>query len=229
MLGAAVASFAYYTTSGTQRQQKAKGFTIFSTLSFTPAGSSEARITGNRVRYQKSDGSFKQTTTYLNPDGTVKKTDVLFAQLGRGVFEVSGNEKVLSFLSPMRAQKPPMSEAELRGDHNHNIVKEELVLGYRTLVARILDNGDSSSYTELYHALELQGFQIKTVNVSQAGTTVIEPTKIQVGEPAESDFGMPNLPISYDRFEMKINAMEDSGQHETAEKLRQQLREAKQQ
>jgi hypothetical protein len=225
ILGLATAGFAYYVTSSPK--PATTGFTLYSRISFTRVGSSESRTTGSRVRYQKSDGSFKQITTYLNADGTAKKPNFLFGLLGRGVFEVSGDDKAMSFLSPMRAQIPPVSEAELRNTHSHDILRDETLLGYKTIVVRIL--GDSSSYTELYHALDLQGLQIKTVEVSDAGTMVIEPTKIQLGEPAEGDLSMPSLPISYDLFEDKIKTLEERGQSETAERLRQQLRKAKNQ
>jgi hypothetical protein len=227
VLGMATVGYAYYATRS--QTTKATGFTLYSTISFTRTGSSESKITGTRVRYQKADGSFKQVTTYLKADGTVGKTDTLLGQLGHGVFEIAGNDKVMSFLSPMRSQIPPVSEAQLRTTHNHHILRDEVILGYKTLVVRIQDNPDSAGYVELYHAPDLQGLPIRTVNVSDAGMMVIEPTKIQLGEPAESEMSASALPISYDHFEMKIQTLDETGQKEAADKLRQQLRDAKKQ
>lgn len=227
ILGMATAGYAYYLTR--DPKPKTTGFTLYSTMSFTPDGSTQAQITGSRVRYQRADGSFKQVVTYFNPDGSVKKTSTLFGELGRGVYELSGDEKALVFVSPMRAEISQQSEADLRKLHDHQTLREEFLLGHKTLVARILDGGDTASYTELYHAVELQGFQIKTVLVSKVGTTTIDPVKIEIGEPDKRSIGMPKLPVDYDRFELKIKAMEESGQGETAETLRQQLADAKRQ
>ncbi|HEX5884310.1 MAG TPA: hypothetical protein VFY67_07175 [Pyrinomonadaceae bacterium] len=37
------------------------------------------------MRYQRSDGSWKQVSTYTSPDGKVKKETIGFGLMGRGV------------------------------------------------------------------------------------------------------------------------------------------------
>jgi hypothetical protein len=202
------------------------GFILHSKMTFRAATGGPTEVRGSRVRYQKSDGSFKQITSYLNVDGKPNRTVTLLGLLGRGVFEFAQNDQAIAFVSAMRSQIPPVSETELRKIHHHNALRDATVLGYKTLVVRL--PGDSpDSYTELYHAIDLQGFQIKTVSVSDAGTSIFEPTKIEAQEPSSENFDLPKLPISYERFEQKIKALEESGQTDTAELMRQQLRDAK--
>lgn len=224
-LGVATVTFAYFTSQPTANYVST-GFTLTSRMTFIPAGSNTAQITGSRVRYQKSNGSFKQITTYLKADGTPDKTITLVGVLGRGVFEFADNAQNMEFISPMRAQIPIMSEAEIRNTHHHNMLRDEVVLGHKTLVVR-LPGETSKAFTELYHAFALQDFPIKTVNLTYAGVLTIEPTKIELGEPSQNDLALPNLRVSYERFEQKIEAMESSGRHDTAETMRQQLLEAK--
>jgi len=224
-LGVATVTYAYI-TSQPAMQSATTGFTLTSKMTFTPSGSNTNQITGSRVRYQKSNGAFKQITTYLKADGTPDKVVTLVGVLGRGVFEFSENAQSMEFLSPMRAQIPMMSEAEIRNTHHHNSLRDDVVQGYKTLVVR-LPGENSKAFTELYHAFALQDFPIKTINVTDAGILTIEPTKIELGEPSHNLLALPNLPISYERFEQKIQSMEESGRHDTAETMRQQLLDAK--
>ena len=223
ILGLATASLAVWKLR--TPLQTGPGFILHSRMTFTPATGGPTEVRASRVRYQKSDGSFKHITNYLDADGKPTRTDTLIGVLGQGVFEFTNNDKTITFVSPMRSQIPPTSESELRKIHHHNTLRDATVLGYKTLVVRL--PGDSpDSYTELYHAIDLQGFQIKTVSVSEAGTMTIEPTKIEALDLSAENFDLPKLPISYERFEQKIKAMEESGQKETAALMRQQLRDA---
>jgi hypothetical protein len=225
VLGMASVTWAYF-VSQPVAQKAATGFTLTSKMSFTPSGSNASQITGSRVRYQKSDGSFKQITTYLKPDGALAKTVTLLGMLGRGVFEFTEGANSTEFLSPMRLEMPLKSEAEIRETHHHNKLRDEVVQGYKTLVVRLAGE-TPNSFTELYHAFALQDFPIKTVSVTDAGVLTIEPTKIEFGEPSDNDLAFPNLPVSYERFEQKIQALEESGRHDTAETMRRQLLDAK--
>jgi hypothetical protein len=222
VLGLATASLAVWRL---RTPPVGQGFILHSKMTFTPANGGQTEIRGSRVRYQRSDGSFKQITNYVNPDGKPFRIDTLIGVLGRGVFEFTENDKTITFVSAMRSQIPPATETELRKIHHHNAPADATVLGYKTLVVR-LPGDRPDSYTDLYHAIDLQGFQIKTVSVSDAGTMIFEPTKIEASEPSAENFDLPQLPISYERFEQKIKAMEESGQTDTAELMRQQLRDA---
>ena len=193
LLGVASVTYAYFISQSAA--QYASGFTLTSKMTLRPSGSNTSQTTGSRVRYQKSDGSFKQITTYLKADGTPGKTITLVGVLGRGVFEFTDNAVRMEFLSPMRSEIPVKSEAEIKDIHHHNRLRDEVVQGYKTLVVR-LPGESPNSFTELYHAFALQDFPIKTVNVTDAGVLTIEPTKIELGEPSEKDLALPILPVA---------------------------------
>jgi len=69
---------------------------------------------------------------------------------------------------------------------------------------------------------------IKIIFSSGAGTTVIEPTKVALGEPSEAVFtATHDYQVNYEHFENKIQAIEESGKHKTAEQMRQELQKIK--
>jgi hypothetical protein len=221
-LGVVSASFAYW--SNNSSQDAPQGFTLRSTMITTLKTTGIPMRTGELVRYQRSDGSFKQVTTYYRPDGTISKTDILFGQPNRGVFSVDEKMKAIEFVSGLNKKSIVLSETDLHVGHG-NIVREEKVLGYRVLVARL---GDDSSFRELYHAPALMGFQIKTVSVGPAGTLTIEPSKIVVGDPSDSDVTVPSTYlVAYNLYEEKIKTMEERGDSESAKQMREILRTAK--
>lgn len=206
--------------------QGPQGFTLYSTM-FTTAKDGEPVKTGSRVRYQRSDGRFKQETTYYNADGTVRKVDVLFGQPNRGVFTIDETRKTSEFVSPLKPSSIIISEENLRKDH-HNILREEAFIGYRVLVSRLNDDGNGS-YTELYHAPALMGFPIKTVNVNSGGyKLVIEPTKIVLGDPPEADLNdARKYPVAYSLYEQKIKALDERGENQIATEMKRILQSAK--
>jgi len=219
VMGAMTASLAY----AINYTRRPNGFTMTSRQVHTPANGAPVLV-ADIERYQKSDGSWRLTTTYYNPDGTIRKVDNGFGQLGRGVFQVNEKAMRLNFISPMSAQAHVVSASDMRKDPN--FVREESVLGYETFVSRQPE--EDGAYTEVYRAPALQGMPIKIIFNSGAGTTVIEPTRILLGEPSESVFtAMPDYQVNYVDFETKIQAFEESGKHETAEQMRQELQRIK--
>jgi hypothetical protein len=223
VLGLGVVALILAYQSRATSQEGRQGFTLYSTMTTIMEGGTPA-ITGTRIRYQRADGSFKQVTTYLAPDGTTTKTDILYGLPNRGVFLVEEKEKRIEFISSLSEKSIVLSEEDLHSVHR-NIVREENLLGYRVLVARV---GDDSDYTELYHAPSLMGFQIKTVSANPTSTLTIEPTKIVLGNPPASEIAnVPRYPMSYLLFEEKIKTVEDRGSAEAAQKMRETLRAAK--
>ena len=219
VLGAITASVAY----AINYTRRPNGFTMTSRQVHTSADGASALV-ADIERYQKSDGSWRLTTTYFNPDGTIRKVDNGVGQLGRGVFQVKETTKLLNFISPMSPQTHVVSADDMRKDPNY--VREDSVLGYQTFVSR--QPGEDGAYAEVYRAPALQGMPIKIIFSSGAGTTVIEPIKIALGEPSETVFtAMPDYQVNYVDFENKIQAIEESGQHETAKQMRQQLQNIK--
>ena len=103
---------------------------------------------------------------------------------------------------------------------------QDSVLGYETIVAR--QSEEDGAYAEVYRAPALQGMPIKIIFSSGAGTTVIEPTRIALGEPSETAFtAVPDYQVNYVDFENKIQAIEEPGKHETAKQMREELQKIK--
>ena len=223
VLGLGVVALILAYQSRATSQGGRQGFTLYSTMTTIMQGGTPA-ITGTRIRYQRADGSFKQVTTYLAPDGKTSRTDILYGSPHRGVFLVDEGDKRIEFISSLSEKSIALSEEDLHGSHR-NIVGEETLMGYKVLVAR---DGDDTNYTELYHAPSLMGFQIKTVSVGPDSTLKIEPTKIVLGNPAASEIAnVPHYPMSYILFEEKIQTMEERGSADAARQMRETLRAAK--
>ena len=219
VMGAITASLAY----AIDYTRRPNGFTMISRQVHTPTDGAPVLL-ADKERYQKSDGSWRLITTYYNPDGTIRKVDNSFGQLGRGVFQVNEKARLLNLISPVSPQAHVVSASDMRKDPN--FIREDFVLGYKTFVSR--QPGEDGAYAEAHRAPALQGMPIKIIFSSEAGTTVIEPTKIVLGEPSETVFtAMPDYQVNYLDFENKIQAMEESGKHETAKQLRQELEKIK--
>lgn len=224
LIGTGTAILAY-SINREKKLKPAVGFTMFSKQTITHSDGGEAEQGFTEVRYQKSDKSWKQVSTYVSPDGKVKKENITFGQVGRGVFQVDKANKVLHFMSTMDACAAVATD--LRKDEHY--VRDDSVLGYETQVLRFTED-DGSGYTDEYCAPDFQNLPIKSVSVSENRTSIIEPVQIQVGEPSEEEFrSLPDWPIRYDRYEAKIQAIENAGNHEGAEQMRQVLKQQRQQ
>lgn len=209
------------------RVQTETAFTMTSEQTFTGTDG-KSWLNAIKVRFQKADGAWKEVTTYYKPDGSVLAVNKRYSIYGRGVFEVNEQQKKLLFVGPRLHEVHVFSEAEARKDSD--FVREDSVLGYKTLVTRVPDSEGSSDYTEFHRAPDLNGVYLKTVFASSEGySTVIEATKIELGEPAASEFAdLPNYPVGYDFYETKIQIMESRGNHDLAEQMRQLLQAQKQ-
>lgn len=208
------------------RTRKLVGFTMTMTQTFISADG-QRTLNTTRVRYQRADTTWKEATTYYNPDGTILSVNKSYSLNGRGVFAVDEQNKKLLFIGPRLHQVHEFSEAEARKEPD--FVREDSVLGYKTLVTRIPDT-EGSGYSEFYRAPALNGAYLKTVFVSGEGySTVFEATKIELGEPAASEFAeVPNYPFNYEGYEKKIGIQEKRGNRELADQMRQALQQHKQ-
>ena len=122
ILGAVSATLAYSLrpAKGVKLRPR-KGFTLRTqdtTISIIPRQPGPQEIThANTIRYQKSDGTFKQVRTYFNADGAVVKKDILFGIPGQGVFKINNARGPLNFLSSM----PPKEKTSyVRLDDGHS-------------------------------------------------------------------------------------------------------------
>jgi len=133
------------------------GFTMISKQVFIPNDSTEKRLGAIQVRFQNAAGSWRQVHTFLNPNGTVLK-----AMDNGGYVENTRSDEMLR-----------------RDPH---FAREEYVMGYKTFVLR-WPKKDQTEYSETFLSPELQNMAIKHVVVSRAGIEVIEPIRIEIGDP----------------------------------------------
>jgi hypothetical protein len=223
LLGIVTAILAY-SVNQAKKPKPPIALTMISKQTITLTG--EAPQQGfTKMRYQRSDGSWKQVSTYTSPDDKIKKEDIGFGLIGRGVFQVNNQKRVLQFVSAM-VPSPLYASHDLRRDEHY--IRDDFVLGYETRALRFPAD-DNSGYTENYYAPALQDLLIKSVSVSANGVSVTEATQIQLGEPGADEFGtLPDWPIRYDRYEEKIDSMEEAGHRKAAEQMRQLLKQERQ-
>lgn len=229
VIGAVSAGFAYSLrkpNAPTLKPRKGFILTTKSTVILTISRPSVAReIThSNSIRYQRSNGTFKEVQTYYDANNAVIKKTIIFGIPGQGVFSLTNPEGPLQFLSSMR----PKEEASLvRVDDGHthpNFVRDEWVKGYQTYVLRFPDA--DGGYFEMYCAPELDGEQLRTVAVEPGGISIREVVGISLGDPDERVIGvLPNLPVGYDIFQQKLATARESGNSEVAEGMQRQLDE----
>lgn len=208
------------------RTPRGSGHTITYTQTFVSADGKRS-LNATKVRYQRADTTWKEIATYYNPDGTVLSSNTSYSLNGRGVFALDEKNKRLNFIGPRLHQVHQFSEVEVRKDPG--FVREDSVLGYKTLVIRSSDD-EGSEYSEFHRAPALQGANLKTVFASGEGhSTIFEATEIERGEPAASEFAaIPDYPVNYAAYEKKIRIQESRGNHELAEQMRQALQQHKQ-
>jgi hypothetical protein len=226
-LGVMTAAFAF-TLNQVRKPKLILAYTIVSKRIFTPSDGGAPRHEVTMVRYQKSDGTWKEIITYFNPDGTTYKKTAAFGQPGRGVFQLDEEKKELSFISSMEKALADLPLFDMRNDPR--FVKEASVLGYKTFVLRSIEEDGSGDYTEDYYAPAFHNALLKTISFSGRGTSVLEPVEIKIGEPGEEEFSsLPGWKINYDRYQEKIQVIEDRGKHEMADQMRQELQRRLQQ
>lgn len=176
------------------------------------------------IRYQRSDGTFKEITLYYDFNEAVVKKSVLYGVPGQGVFRLNGPGGPLDFLSAM---PPGEKTSYVRDDDGHwqpNFVRDDWVHGYQTYVLRFPD--DDGGYHELYFAPALDNQELRSVSVSPGGVSVSEVTEIVLGDPANRIFDdLPPFVVNYELFKSKIEIMEEAGHHDTAEAMRREMAE----
>jgi hypothetical protein len=160
--------------NGTQPQQPVVDFTMVALEVFQPAKGSAVRG-AERTFYSRSDGSFATVVDSYDQDGAVSNRETIVGEIGRGLFRVSAADKKLIFIAPAPADASSPFPGDVKSNPNYH--GEDSVLGYRTVVLR---KQRKDSYTDVHYSLDLKSI-IKTVTVSSAGTTTVEPTLIVPG------------------------------------------------
>jgi hypothetical protein len=224
LTGVFSAAIAFTVHKTDTKKRHAKGFTIVTKETNAPTNGGAPSEVGYAitVRYHRSDGTWKQIRTYHAANGQVLKRDVGFGIPGTGVFRLDRERRALEFLSSM----PPKEETSYvqitNGHDDPHFVREDVVQGYATYVLRFPET--DGGYTELYYASEFDNLPIRRVTVSPNAVSLTEPITIMFGEPDDVVFGsFPKWVVSFEHFKEKISAMEESGNHEAAQAMRQQI------
>ena len=174
------------------------------------------------VRQEKPDGSWKGTRTYYRA-GKAFKEDITFGIPGEGVFQADQASANLQFVSSMQPKEETSTVPVRNYQEDEHFLREDVVQGYRTYVLRFIDQ--EGGYMDLYRAPDLNDRTIRRVTVSTRGMSVEEPIQITLGTPGDEVFKhLPKWPVRFERYQQKINSLEDSGVPETVEAMRLQLK-----
>jgi hypothetical protein len=192
--------FAGYIVARVHHTQSQQGFTLQIGITDYRADGSGPIVSATKVRYQKTDGSWKMVTTY--PKGRV---DVGFGQMGRGVFHVDEKNQRLEYLSGLTARD--ITEASLRA--MPGFVAEETILGFKTFHFHSTSEETGESL-DSYLCPALQGYPVKVVSTSKNGAkNIYEVTQVTLGEPS---FTVPNYPVDMTRYEQTHGAFATANQ-----------------
>lgn len=174
------------------------------------------------VRYQKSDGTWKEIRKYFNSKDELVKKEISMGIPGQGVFKINNATHELEFLSSMAPIEQTSYVKVTDGHENDNYLGTDVVHGYEAYVLRFPD--DDGGYHDHYFVPALDNTCIKRVSWSPFGIGIDDVIDIKIGEPDEKAFdGLPKWLINYDHFKRKIATIEERGQHDTAEAMRKEL------
>ena len=205
---------------GTSAQTSQAGFTLTTSRTVTRADG-RVRLLSTQQRFQRSDGIYKLVQTLYAPDSTTERVQTLFGFIGFGVFRLDEARKRLVFTGPQIDDRPADVEQFLRA--HELFTREESVAGISTLVWRQAGPAEGD-FIEEYRALSLGGLLVKTVKVSALGRETVEPTAIQMGEPAPSLFSeLLSYRVDYSSYERQVQETEKRNDPETALLMRQLL------
>lgn len=182
-------------------------FTLTTSRAVTGADGRE-RLLSTQQRFQRADGIYKLVQTLYAPDGTTEQVQTLFGFIGLGVFRRDEAGKRLVFTGPQIDDRPADVEQFLRA--HEQFTREESVAGISAVVWRKGGRAEGD-VTEEYRAPSLGGLLVKTVKISARGRETVEPTAIQMGEPAPSLFSELLLyPVDYSAYERQVQETERS-------------------
>ncbi|HEY0097928.1 MAG TPA: hypothetical protein VGB76_03140 [Pyrinomonadaceae bacterium] len=208
-------------SSHTQGRGSFAAYTLEQRQTFTPQGG-EPFVNAKKERYQRSDGVFLLVHTYYRPDGSVITVETGLGYLGSGAYRVDEKNNLLEFVAVQDSDAPTATEEQLRADPGFE--QEETLAGQRTLVARYSEKGAAANYRQVYRAPELQNLALKTVIVSPRGEEIIEPVRLDPGEPPATLFDKAlRYRKSYARYEERIRQTEQKGDVERASMMRKHL------
>ena len=168
----------------------------------------QQRLISTQQRFQRADGSYKLVQTLYAPDGTTERVQTNFGFIGLGVFRLDEERKVLVFIGPQIDDRTADPEQFLHA--RELFTREEFVAGVSAVVWRQAGRG-KEEFVEEYHAPSLGGLLIKKVKASALGRETVEPTAIEMGEPAQGLFSeLLSYPVDYSSYEQQVKDTEQS-------------------
>lgn len=180
-----------------------------------------ARLLSTLQRFQRSDGLFKVVFTLYAPEGATERVETQFGLIGIGVFRVDESRRRLVFTWPQVDERPENVERVLR--EHPLFAREESLQGVNAIVWRHAGSL-GTEFTEEYRAPSLGGLQIKTVKVTRRGRETLEPTALQMGEPAQNVFTEFFVySVDYSSFERGVLDADGRGAPEVAQLMREAL------
>jgi hypothetical protein len=203
----------------TALQTSQAAFTLRASRSVSRPDGQE-RLISTQQRFQRSDGTYKLVQTFYALDGTTERVQTNFGFIGLGVFRLDEERRRLVFAGPQVDDRSADAEQLLRA--SELFVREEFVAGVSAVVWRQMGRG-KEEFLEEYRAPSLGGLLIKKVKVSALSRETVEPTAIEMGEPAPSLFSeLLSYPVDYLSYEQQIEETEQS-EPEIARLMRQML------
>lgn len=179
------------------------------------------RLLSTQQRVQRSEGILKLIHTDYKADGTPGRVQTMFVYLGLGVFQLDESRRRLVFVAPHQEEVPDNLDQFLR--EHPLFVREESVGGVNTIVWRSGKMG-AEEFSEEYRAPSLGGAVIKRVKVSSRGREAVEPTAIEIGEPAPNLFAeLMSYGVDYADFERRVLETESRKSAEVAGFMREAL------
>jgi hypothetical protein len=180
----------------------------------------QERLISTQQRFQRSDGTYKLVQTFYALDGTTERVQTIFGFIGLGVFRLDEEHKRLVFIGPQIDDRTADVEQSLHA--SDLLAREEFVAGVRAVVWRQAGRR-KKEFVEEYRAPSLGGLVIKRVKVSALGRETVEPTAIELGEPAPGLFSeLLSYPVDYSSYERQVEETEQS-EPEIALLMRQML------
>lgn len=213
---------------GTALYLGTNGWTLKRDIIFTlPSG--ESRRVGRDVKYFAADGRRRDVSYHIKDDGTETCENVVVYIPGRGAFYENSRDQRLVYIEDYTGWGGYVDINLAHKDPNY--VSDQQILSYNCAFTRNV--ASDGTITEYYEGYNFARFPLKKVSRSNKGIQTWEPTAIELGEVPESALAyQQEWLVDFGEFEKRIQRTQsanpsDPQYTQQAERLRQQLKEAK--